>query len=56
MFHQREMVRMGEAEEVLAWRETWMERAKKIFEQAAWMPRWRWRLTRSSGGAGSSWQ
>lgn len=33
MFHQREMVRMGTPDEVLAWRETWMERAKKIFEQ-----------------------
>ena len=27
------MVRIGEAEEVLAWRETWMNRAKNIFEQ-----------------------
>ena len=33
MFHQREMVRIGEAEDVLAWRETWMARAKNIFEQ-----------------------
>jgi seryl-tRNA synthetase len=33
VFHQREMVRIGEAEEVLAWRETWMNRAKNIFEQ-----------------------
>jgi len=33
MFHQREMVRMGEPEEVLAWREIWMDRAKRIFEQ-----------------------
>jgi len=33
MFHQREMVRIGEAEDVLAWRKTWMERAKNIFEQ-----------------------
>ena len=33
MFHQREMVRIGEAEDILAWRETWMARAKNIFEQ-----------------------
>lgn len=33
MFHQREMVRIGEVEDVLAWRETWMTRAKGIFEQ-----------------------
>jgi seryl-tRNA synthetase len=32
MFHQREMVRIGAAEEVFAWRETWMARAKKLFE------------------------
>jgi seryl-tRNA synthetase len=32
MFHQREMVRMGAADEVFAWRETWIERARKIFE------------------------
>ena len=34
MFHQREMVRIGEAEQVVAWRETWMARAKTIFEQS----------------------
>jgi len=34
MFHQREMVRIGEAEEVLAWRERWMARAQNIFEQS----------------------
>lgn len=33
MFHQREMVRFGEAAQVLAWRETWMSRAKTFFEQ-----------------------
>ena len=33
MFHQREMVRIGEADDILAWRETWMDRAKTIFEQ-----------------------
>jgi seryl-tRNA synthetase len=33
MFHQREMVRIGAAEEVFAWRETWMARAKAIFEK-----------------------
>jgi seryl-tRNA synthetase len=33
MFHQREMVRMGNAAEVLDWRETWMRRAGSIFEQ-----------------------
>jgi seryl-tRNA synthetase len=32
MFHQREMVRIGAAQEVAEWREKWMERAKKIFE------------------------
>lgn len=32
MFHQREMVRIGEVEEVIAWREIWMERAKTIFD------------------------
>jgi|SRR5579883_3144783 len=33
MFHQRELVRIGEADEVLAWRETWMERAAGIFKR-----------------------
>lgn len=33
MFHQREMVRIGEADDIVAWRETWMNRAKNIFEQ-----------------------
>jgi seryl-tRNA synthetase len=33
MFHQREMVRIGEAEDILAWREKWMGRAKNISEQ-----------------------
>ena len=33
MFHQREMVRIGDADDVIAWRETWMERAKDIFDQ-----------------------
>jgi len=33
IFHQREMVRIGEAEDVLGWRETWMTRARNIFEQ-----------------------
>ena len=32
-FHQREMVRIGKEEEVLAWRETWMKRATDIFER-----------------------
>ena len=31
MFHQREMVRAGSAEQVLAWRELWMRRAQEIF-------------------------
>ncbi len=31
MFHQRELVRIGEADHVLAWRETWMGRAREIF-------------------------
>jgi seryl-tRNA synthetase len=33
MFHQRELVRIGATEEVLAWRELWMTRATRIFEQ-----------------------
>ena len=33
MFHQREMIRMGSTEQVLEWREKWMGRAVKIFEQ-----------------------
>ncbi len=33
MFHQRELVRIGEADAVFAWRETWMSRARAIFEQ-----------------------
>lgn len=32
MFHQREMVRIGAPEDVFAWRETWMSRARKIFD------------------------
>jgi seryl-tRNA synthetase len=32
MFHQHEMVRIGEMEEVLDWREIWMNRACRIFE------------------------
>jgi seryl-tRNA synthetase len=31
MFHQRELVRIGEADDVLAWRETWMNRAREVF-------------------------
>lgn len=31
-FHQRELVRIGDADEVLAWRETWKVRASEIFE------------------------
>jgi seryl-tRNA synthetase len=30
-FHQREMVRVGRAEQVLEWRERWMSRAQEIF-------------------------
>lgn len=33
MFHQRELVRIGETHEVLAWRELWMARATAIFKQ-----------------------
>jgi seryl-tRNA synthetase len=33
MFHQRELVRIGETQEVLAWRELWMARATAIFKQ-----------------------
>ena len=32
MFHQRELVRIGEPDEVLEWRERWMNRARTIFE------------------------
>ena len=35
MFQQREMVRIGTAEEVLCWREVWMRRAAGIFDQLA---------------------
>jgi seryl-tRNA synthetase len=31
VFHQREMVRMGDADDVLQWRELWMSRATNIF-------------------------
>lgn len=33
VFHQREMVRMGDSNDVLQWRELWMSRAKQIFER-----------------------
>jgi seryl-tRNA synthetase len=33
VFHQREMVRIGDAGDVLRWRELWMSRAKTIFER-----------------------
>jgi seryl-tRNA synthetase len=33
MFHQRELVRIGETDDVLAWRETWMGRAREIFAE-----------------------
>jgi seryl-tRNA synthetase len=33
MFHQRELVRIGETQEVLSWREVWLARANGIFEQ-----------------------
>ncbi len=33
MFHQREMVRIGAEEDVLAWRDVWMKRATGIFQQ-----------------------
>jgi seryl-tRNA synthetase len=33
VFHQREMVRIGDAGDVLHWRELWMSRAKTIFER-----------------------
>jgi seryl-tRNA synthetase len=32
MFHQREMVRAGSAEQVLDWREQWMDRARAIYD------------------------
>jgi seryl-tRNA synthetase len=31
VFHQRELVRIGKPEDVLAWRETWLARAQAIF-------------------------
>jgi seryl-tRNA synthetase len=34
VFHQREMVRIGTADDVLRWREVWMSRAQSIF---AWL-------------------
>ncbi|HLH40578.1 MAG TPA: amino acid--[acyl-carrier-protein] ligase [Bryobacteraceae bacterium] len=34
MFHQRELVRIGAPDQVAAWRETWMNRARKIFAMA----------------------
>lgn len=34
MFHQREMVRIGEPEAVVAWRETWCHRAVAVLELA----------------------
>jgi seryl-tRNA synthetase len=38
MFHQREMVRIGEMEDVLAWRETWIGRARSVLEQCGLEP------------------
>ncbi len=35
MFHQRELVRIGEAEDVLEWRDTWMSRAALMYEKLA---------------------
>ena len=39
VFHQREMVRIAEADEVIAWRETWMARAKNLFENLGLHPK-----------------
>jgi seryl-tRNA synthetase len=33
MFHQRELVRIGDQEQVLAWRESWISRAKTVLEE-----------------------
>lgn len=33
MFHQRELVRIGETNDVLAWREAWIFRARTLFSQ-----------------------
>jgi seryl-tRNA synthetase len=33
MFHQREMVRIGSPEQVLEWRERWIGRARRIYEE-----------------------
>jgi seryl-tRNA synthetase len=33
MFHQRELVRIGEPDDVLSWRDTWMERATSIYSK-----------------------
>ena len=34
MFHQREMVRIGAPDEVVAWREKWIARARRLFERS----------------------
>lgn len=38
VFHQRELVRIGTAADVLAWRETWMTRAGQILESIGLSP------------------
>lgn len=38
VFHQRELVRIGRAEDVLRWRETWIGRAQNLLQQAGLAP------------------
>lgn len=38
MFHQREMVRIGEPEQVVAWRDTWRTRALELLERVGLEP------------------
>jgi seryl-tRNA synthetase len=37
-FHQREIVRMGQEEDVIAWRETWMQRAVNLLQEVGLQP------------------
>lgn len=38
VFHQRELVRIGHADDVLSWRETWISRARHLLEQVGLTP------------------
>ena len=52
MFHQREIVRIGEPETVLAWRDLWRERASRCCAASASTRASRSPPTRSSAGPG----